>query len=29
MCIGPEGDENNLTPGECAIKLVKAGNLDS
>ncbi|XP_011375599.1 S-methylmethionine--homocysteine S-methyltransferase BHMT2 [Pteropus vampyrus] len=25
MCIGPEGDECNLTPGECAVKLVKAG----
>ncbi|KAM9102147.1 S-methylmethionine--homocysteine S-methyltransferase BHMT2 [Sarcophilus harrisii] len=25
MCIGPEGDMHNLTPGECAIRLVKAG----
>ncbi|XP_036618649.1 betaine--homocysteine S-methyltransferase 1-like isoform X2 [Trichosurus vulpecula] len=25
MCIGPEGDMNNLTPGECAVRLVKAG----
>lgn len=28
MCIGPEGDKCNLTPGQCAVKLVKAGNLD-
>ncbi|XP_027719417.1 S-methylmethionine--homocysteine S-methyltransferase BHMT2-like isoform X1 [Vombatus ursinus] len=25
MCIGPEGDMHNLTPGECAVRLVKAG----
>ncbi|XP_036265831.1 S-methylmethionine--homocysteine S-methyltransferase BHMT2 [Pipistrellus kuhlii] len=25
MCIGPEGDKNGVTPGECAVKLVKAG----
>ena len=29
MCIGPEGDKHDVTPGECAVKLVKAGNLDS
>ncbi|XP_004678496.1 PREDICTED: S-methylmethionine--homocysteine S-methyltransferase BHMT2 [Condylura cristata] len=25
MCIGPEGDLHGVTPGECAVKLVKAG----
>ncbi|XP_066129738.1 S-methylmethionine--homocysteine S-methyltransferase BHMT2 isoform X2 [Saccopteryx bilineata] len=25
MCIGPEGDKHGITPGECAVKLVKAG----
>ncbi|KAJ1209399.1 hypothetical protein NDU88_004777 [Pleurodeles waltl] len=25
MCIGPEGDMNCVTPGECAVRLVKAG----
>uniref|UniRef100_F6R5P0 Betaine--homocysteine S-methyltransferase 2 n=1 Tax=Callithrix jacchus TaxID=9483 RepID=F6R5P0_CALJA len=25
MCIGPEGDMHDLTPGECAVRLVKAG----
>uniref|UniRef100_A0A8C3WC07 Betaine--homocysteine S-methyltransferase 2 n=1 Tax=Catagonus wagneri TaxID=51154 RepID=A0A8C3WC07_9CETA len=25
MCIGPEGDMHGRTPGECAVKLVKAG----
>nr|XP_020725575.1 S-methylmethionine--homocysteine S-methyltransferase BHMT2 [Odocoileus virginianus texanus] len=25
MCIGPEGDMHGVTPGECAVKLVKAG----
>nr|XP_004651720.1 S-methylmethionine--homocysteine S-methyltransferase BHMT2 [Jaculus jaculus] len=25
MCIGPEGDMHDVTPGECAVKLVKAG----
>lgn len=28
MCIGPEGDMHGVTPGECAVKLVKAGNSD-
>ncbi|XP_033037443.1 S-methylmethionine--homocysteine S-methyltransferase BHMT2 [Trachypithecus francoisi] len=25
MCIGPEGDMHDTTPGECAVRLVKAG----
>ncbi|KAG3266451.1 S-methylmethionine--homocysteine S-methyltransferase BHMT2 [Ictidomys tridecemlineatus] len=25
MCIGPEGDMHDVTPGECAVKLGKAG----
>ncbi|XP_030882416.1 betaine--homocysteine S-methyltransferase 1 isoform X2 [Leptonychotes weddellii] len=25
MCIGPDGDMCGVTPGECAVKLVKAG----
>ncbi|XP_075399175.1 S-methylmethionine--homocysteine S-methyltransferase BHMT2 [Tenrec ecaudatus] len=25
MCIGPEGDMNNVAPGACAVQLVKAG----
>uniref|UniRef100_A0A671G008 Betaine--homocysteine S-methyltransferase 2 n=1 Tax=Rhinolophus ferrumequinum TaxID=59479 RepID=A0A671G008_RHIFE len=25
MCIGPEGDKHDVTPGACAVKLVKAG----
>uniref|UniRef100_A0A2I3HAC5 Betaine--homocysteine S-methyltransferase 2 n=1 Tax=Nomascus leucogenys TaxID=61853 RepID=A0A2I3HAC5_NOMLE len=25
MCIGPEGDMHDITPGECAVRLVKAG----
>ncbi|XP_078531334.1 betaine--homocysteine S-methyltransferase 1 [Lissotriton helveticus] len=25
MCIGPEGDMNGVSPGECAVRLVKAG----
>ncbi|XP_041667729.1 betaine--homocysteine S-methyltransferase 1 [Cheilinus undulatus] len=25
LCIGPEGDLNGVSPGECAVKLVKAG----
>lgn len=28
MCIGPEGDMHDVTPGECAVKLVEAGNVD-
>lgn len=27
MCIGPEGDMHNVTPGECAVKLVRAGKV--
>lgn len=26
MCIGPEGDLHGVPPGECAVRLVKAGN---
>ncbi|XP_049622507.1 S-methylmethionine--homocysteine S-methyltransferase BHMT2 [Suncus etruscus] len=25
MCIGPEGDMHGVAPGDCAVKLVKAG----
>ncbi|XP_034507604.1 betaine--homocysteine S-methyltransferase 1, partial [Ailuropoda melanoleuca] len=25
MCIGPEGDMNGVLPGECAVRLAKAG----
>ncbi|XP_054344232.1 S-methylmethionine--homocysteine S-methyltransferase BHMT2 isoform X3 [Pongo pygmaeus] len=25
MCISPEGDMHDITPGECAVRLVKAG----
>ena len=25
MCIGPEGDLNGVSPGDCAVRLVKAG----
>lgn len=25
LCIGPEGDLNKVSPGECAVRLVKAG----
>nr|XP_025748314.1 betaine--homocysteine S-methyltransferase 1 [Callorhinus ursinus]XP_025748447.1 betaine--homocysteine S-methyltransferase 1 [Callorhinus ursinus] len=25
MCIGPEGDLHGVSPGECAVRLVKAG----
>lgn len=25
MCIGPEGDMHGISPGECAVRLVKAG----
>ena len=28
VCIGPEGDMHGVTPGECAVKLLKAGNVD-
>lgn len=27
MCIGPEGDMHDVTPGECAVKLAQAGNV--
>lgn len=25
LCIGPEGDLNGVSPGECGVRLVKAG----
>lgn len=25
LCIGPEGDLNGVGPGDCAVRLVKAG----
>lgn len=25
MCIGPQGDLRNVSPGECAVRLVRAG----
>lgn len=25
LCIGPEGDMHGISPGECAVRLVKAG----
>jgi len=25
MCMGPAGDENNVPPGECAVRMAKAG----
>ena len=25
MCIGPDGDMHGVSPGECAVRLVKAG----
>ena len=31
LCIGPDGDLNGVSPGDCAVRLVKAGmglNLD-
>lgn len=27
MCISPEGDMDGVPPGECAVRLVKAGAL--
>lgn len=27
LCIGPEGDLNSVSPGDCAVRLVKAGML--
>jgi hypothetical protein len=27
MCIGPEGDMHDVTPGECAVKLARAGKV--
>lgn len=28
MCIGPLGDSNNISPGECAVRLARAGNIN-
>lgn len=25
LCIGPDGDLNKVSPGDCAVKLIKAG----
>lgn len=25
LCIGPKGDMHGVSPGECAVRLVKAG----
>ena len=27
LCIGPEGDMRGISPGECAVRLAKAGKL--
>ena len=27
MCIGPTGDTNHVTPGECAVRLARAGTV--
>lgn len=27
MCIGPEGDMHDVTPGECAVRLAQAGKV--
>lgn len=27
LCIGPEGDLNGVSPGDCAVRLVKAGKV--
>lgn len=29
ICIGPEGDMHDVTPGECAVKLARAGKVAS
>lgn len=29
MCISPHGDMQGVPPGECAVRLVKAGTLTS
>ena len=28
MCIGPAGDGNRVLPGECAVRLAKAGTVE-
>ena len=27
MCIGPQGDRKNVPPGECAVRLARAGTV--
>lgn len=27
MCIGPQGDLANVSPGECAVRLARAGDV--
>lgn len=29
LCIGPKGDMHGVSPGECAVRLVKAGGCTS
>lgn len=29
LCIGPGGDLNGVSPGDCAVKLVRAGTAKS
>lgn len=29
LCIGPDGDMHGISPGECAVKLVKAGGFQN
>ena len=28
MCIGPAGDSSNVPPGECAVRLTRAGTVE-
>ena len=28
MCIGPDGDRNDVSPGQCAVRLARAGNVN-
>ena len=27
MCIGPTGDSNKVSPGDCAVRLARAGTV--
>ena len=29
LCIGPDGDLNGVSPGDCAVRLAKAGTTTS